>query len=186
MSKIATDDGEKVEVDTRAQQEVQVSVFLSRFLHPHCVDSVMFLLDNYMHNSAATNRHTIKFIYRLAVELESPELFYRVSVLRVIERILNDGRVQSKAKVKNSAFADMVKVLSSIIRRFQKAAEADSVVFIEALFPRTVHQWKIRQHNVSSKASLLLPPSFAFISFSLCAISSTHTFPLSFRPLFIL
>merc|ERR1712227_1066994 len=69
-------------------------------------------------------------------------MFYRISVLRVFERILYDPRT-----LKEERFKDLVAMCAWIVRRFYDDASKSPNIFMAAIFANTSKQWQYYLHG---------------------------------------
>lgn len=127
--------------------------FTRKFVSNHIVFMYTQLLSQYAANEAHVTRHVVAYFVRLCKfqiksgdgdldyddalgknELAAKQstyepMLYNINMFTVLETILNDTGIREKEE-----FSALLMFASSLMKRFSRAAEANPMLFVEALF----------------------------------------------------
>lgn len=131
--------------------------FARKFVSNHIVFMYTQLLSQYASNEAHVNRHVVAYFVRLCkFEIKSGDgdldyddalgknelaakqstyepMLYNIGMFTALETILNDTAIREKEN-----FSALLMFASSLMKRFARAAEANPMLFVEALFKHPI------------------------------------------------
>lgn len=131
--------------------------FARKFVSNHIVFMYTQLLSQYASNEAHVNRHVVAYFVRLCKfqiksgdgdldyddalgknELAAKQstyepMLYNIGMFTALETILNDTAIREKEN-----FSALLMFASSLMKRFARAAEANPMLFVEALFKHPI------------------------------------------------
>jgi timeless len=133
------------------------SYFARKFVSNHIVFMYTQLLSQYVTNEAHVNRHVVAYFVRLCkFEIKSGDgdidydyalgknelvakqstyepMLYNIGMFTALDTILNDNTIRDKEE-----FSALLMFGSSLMKRFARAAEANSMLFVEAMFKHPI------------------------------------------------
>lgn len=139
--------GEEVEEEEEEDQpsvSVREAAFaiedtVKKYAHPSVLRAYRLILKNYRANSVLTNHSIVRMLYRIAVDLKMPPMFYNFGFFLVFEKILSDPVLKSKSESESAATNSPVeKSHNSVIKELGAFAHFITRKFFKLLakFPK--------------------------------------------------
>ncbi|KAL7415832.1 timeless protein-domain-containing protein [Mrakia frigida] len=139
------DDGEDEDIDpdrgavNYAEHKFAFEKYETRFADEHILSTLLTYLERFADfDSPEKMKRVVGLLHRLAVKVKAEGLFFKVSVLELFRRILEN----QIALPKDPSSKDLLALVNFILRKFFKTAQESPFLLVEAFFPKNRNKWK--------------------------------------------
>ncbi|EPS72479.1 hypothetical protein M569_02279, partial [Genlisea aurea] len=115
--------------------DFKVSSLVSALANHTVIQKLCWLLSNYRSNSTITNHYIISMLRRVCDDLDLSPMLYQLSFLTVFYDILEEQKSRPCGEYEN-----IVKFLTTLIRRMLRILKSYPLLFVEILFRKTTKE----------------------------------------------
>lgn len=120
------------EQEDRKEQKFDFSGFVHKYACAKVIRPLIHSLKNFETNTSQLNHAIIKMCHRIAMDCQTPVLFYQLSLFRIFQKALQASRYDSKGR-----YAELVSFSKFIIKGFAKMTSGNDKLLVETLFWKT-------------------------------------------------
>ncbi|CAK9290310.1 unnamed protein product [Gordionus sp. m RMFG-2023] len=133
-------DEEDEDLYVDVEEQFDFNRFLYNFVNPNIMKCYVLILKNFEENTDFTNHCVVKMLYKVAVDMKIPGMFFQIAVFRIFAQILkfDTTAVNSSITKGTNRFQDLIDFAKHIIKLFVRVTKKNKLAFVDLLFWKNV------------------------------------------------